>query len=68
MCNGEFIRKDPDEAFEYLDYLAKKSHTWTGPNTLDNTDRLYTYSIINMHHFREEENLKTQVELLTRQL
>lgn len=27
MCNGEFLQKDPDEAIEYLNELAKKAHT-----------------------------------------
>ena len=68
MCNGKFIRKDPDEAFEYLDDLAKKSHTWSGPNVIDNTDRTHTSPSISLQHFREEDSLKTQVELLTRQV
>ncbi|EXC12513.1 hypothetical protein L484_012325 [Morus notabilis] len=27
MCNGEFLQKDPEEAFEYLNELAEKAHT-----------------------------------------
>jgi len=39
MCNGEFLQKDPEEAFEYLNELAEKAHTWTGPSATDSTNR-----------------------------
>ena len=69
MCNGEFLQKDPDEAIEYLNDLAEKAHTWTGPNAIDSTDRTRsTPSSGGIHHFREDDSLKAQVELLTREI
>ena len=64
MCNGEFLQKDPEEAFEYLNELAEKSHTWTGPSATDGTSR----SRPGIYQLREEDNLKAQVESLTRQI
>ena len=69
MCNSEFLLKDPDEAIEYLNDLAEKAHTWTGPNAIDSTDRTRsTPSSRCIHHFREDDSLKAQVELLTREI
>ena len=69
MCNGEFLQKDPDEAIEYLNDLDEKAHPWTGPNAIDSTDRTRsTPSSGGIHHFREDDSLKAQVELLTREI
>ena len=65
MCNGEFLQKDPDEAMEYLIDLAEKSHTWSEPSATDGTSRSRP---IGIYHLREEDNLKAQVENLTKQL
>ena len=51
-----------------MDDLAKKSHTWTGPNAVDSTDRTYTSSSRSIHHDKEHDSLKAQVELLTKQI
>ena len=37
MCNGEFLQKSPNEAFESLDELAEKVYTWSGPYLLKQT-------------------------------
>jgi hypothetical protein len=29
MCNGEFLNKDPNEAWEYFDHLAENAQSWT---------------------------------------
>ena len=65
MCNGEFLQKDPKEAFKYLNELAKKAHTWTGPSATDNTSRS---RLAGIYQLREEDNLKAQIESLTRQI
>ncbi|XP_038978648.1 uncharacterized protein LOC120108978 [Phoenix dactylifera] len=71
MCNGEFLQKDPDEAIEYLNDLAEKAHTWTGPSATDSTSRsrpTATPSSGGIYHLREEDNLKARIEILTREL
>ena len=35
MCNGEFLDKDPEEAFDYLDHLAENSQNWQATNSLN---------------------------------
>ena len=65
MCNGEFLQKDPEEAFEYLNDLAEKAHTWTGPSATESTSRSRPAGI---YQLREEDNLKSQIESLTRQI
>ena len=65
MCNGEFLQKDPEEAFEYLNELAEKAHTWTGPSAIDSTSRSWLAGI---YQLREEDSLKAQIECLTRQI
>ena len=61
MCNGEFLQKDPDEAFEYLDDLAEKSYTWNGPSPMDKPRSTGIYQL------REEDNVKSQIESLRQQ-
>ena len=65
MCNGEFLQKDPEEAIEYLNELAEKAHTWTGPSATDSTNRSRPAGI---YQLKEEDNLKAQVESLTKQI
>ncbi|XP_024018882.1 uncharacterized protein LOC112090862 [Morus notabilis] len=65
MCNGEFLQKDPDEAIEYLNELAEKAHTWTGPSATESTSRSRA---VRVYQLREEDSLKAQVEALTKQI
>ncbi|PON38840.1 Zinc finger, CCHC-type [Parasponia andersonii] len=65
MCNGEFLHKDPNEAIEYLNELAEKVHTWTGPSATDSTSRSRQTRI---YHLREEDRFKAQLDDLSREL
>lgn len=70
-CNGEFLQKNPNDAIEYLDDIAEKTHSWTGPSALDNTSRASinkTHSSGGIYHLREENGWKAKVESLTREL
>lgn len=52
-----------------MNELAEKSHTWTGPNAIDSTNRTHsTTSSGGMHQLRENDRLRAQVKLLTREL
>ena len=62
MCNGDFLSKDPDEAIEYLNELAE---TWAGPSATDSINRSKPNGI---YHLREEDNLKAQLNLVTRKI
>ncbi|KAL5758341.1 hypothetical protein ACOSP7_020952 [Xanthoceras sorbifolium] len=56
---------DLDEAIDYLNDLVEKTHTWTGPSIADGTNRAKTGGI---YYLKEEDNLKSQVEVLSRKL
>ena len=32
MCGGDFLRKNPDEAMDFLNYVAETSKAWDEPN------------------------------------
>ena len=32
MCGGDFLSKNPDEAMEFLNYVAETSKGWDEPN------------------------------------
>ena len=65
MCDGDFLSKDPDDAIEYLNEFVEKAHTWTRPSAIDNTNRSKPNGF---YHLREENNLKAQLNLITRKL
>ena len=31
MCGGDFMNKNPDEAFQFLDYIAEVFRSWEEP-------------------------------------
>ena len=62
VCNGEFLQKDPDEAFDYLDDLAEKSYTWADPCPSEKP------RLDGVYQLREEDGLKAQIQSLTKQL
>jgi cell division protein FtsB len=72
MCNGEFLQKDPDEAIEYLNHLAEKAHTWTGPSATESTNRskphTSTSSSGGIYQLKEEDGLRAQIAQLTKEI
>ena len=32
MCGGDFLRKNPNEAMDFLNYVAETSKAWDEPN------------------------------------
>jgi hypothetical protein len=64
MCNGEFLQKDPDEAIEYLNDLAEKAHTWTGPSATESTNRSKPHTSTSsggIYQLKEDDGLKAQI-------
>ena len=37
MCGGDFLRKNPDEAMDFLNYVAETSKAWDEPNPREQT-------------------------------
>ena len=48
ICNGDFLQKDPNEAMNYLNELAKKAHTWTSASAFESTNRVRSTVFINL--------------------
>ena len=69
MCGGDFLSKNPDEAMDFLNYVAETSKAWDEPNPRE-TDRhkppvnprggIYSLS--------EDVELKAKLSSLTRRL
>ena len=37
MCGGDFMSKSPDEALDFLNYVAEKSRSWDEPYGKDSS-------------------------------
>ena len=69
MCGGDFLSKNPDEAMDFLNYVAETSKAWDEPNTRE-TDRHRPpvnkrggiYSLL------EDGEMKDKLSSLTRRL
>ena len=35
MCGGDFLSKNPDEAMDFLNYVAETSKDWDEPNPIE---------------------------------
>ncbi|KAL5573652.1 hypothetical protein UlMin_023249 [Ulmus minor] len=65
MCSGGFLKKNPEEAFEFLEEAAEKSHQWRGPNPTESTSRNPTPGI---YQLKEEDSINVKLALITRKL
>ncbi|KAM1134674.1 hypothetical protein ACFX19_044474 [Malus domestica] len=71
MCNGEFMSKEHDDALEFLDQIAKKTHQWKGPNLLKSIDRSRpsaSSSSKGIYQLREEDELKVKYDNLAKEI
>lgn len=66
MCNGEFMNKDPDEAFDYFDLLAENAQSWDTTDTLDRSKPSTNPSGGGKYHLREDDDLSARVAILAR--
>ena len=68
MCNGEFLNKDPDEAFDYFDLLAENAQSWDTTDTLDRSRASTNLSGGGKYQLREDDDLSAKVASITRKL
>ena len=68
MCNGEFLNKDPNEAFDYFDFLAENAQFWDTTDTSDRSKASTNPSGGGKCQFREDDDLSARVASLTRKL
>ncbi|CAL2257708.1 unnamed protein product [Prunus armeniaca] len=72
MCNGNFMYKDPEDAFDFLDEIAEKSQIWSTPNTFEPNSQKAKSSINpssgGIYHLKEEDSLKAQLATMAREV
>ncbi|KAF5468887.1 hypothetical protein F2P56_012998, partial [Juglans regia] len=68
MCNGEFFNKEPEEAFEYFDYLSENAQSW---DTADSINRHETSRHVGgggKYTLRDEDDLQARLSLISKKL
>ncbi|XP_075655080.1 uncharacterized protein LOC142625280 [Castanea sativa] len=68
MCNGEFLNKDPDEAFDYFDLLAKNAQSWDTTDTPDRSRASMNPFGGGKYQLRKDDDLNARVASLTNKL
>ena len=56
---------------DYLDEIAKKSNTLTGPSSMDSTDRTRTNTATSsgtVFKLREDDNMSAKISMLTKEI
>ena len=69
MCGGDFLRKNPDEAMHFLNYVAKTSKAWDKPNPRK-ADRMKPTANQRggVYSLTEDMEMKAKLSTLTRRL
>ena len=69
MCGGDFLSKNPDEAMDFLNYVAEPSKGWDEPNPRE-VERIK--HIVNprggIYSLTEDVELKDKLSTLTRRM
>jgi hypothetical protein len=67
MCNGEFMSKAPDEAWDYFDLLAENAQVW---DTTERTDKTKPGPIAKggLYHIKEDDDVNIRLAKLTRKV
>ena len=69
MCGGDFLSKHPNEAMDFLNYVAETSKAWDEPNPRD-AERLRpsNHQRGGMYALSEDTEMKEKLTTLTRRL
>ena len=69
MCEGDFMRKHPEEAMDFFNYVAETSKAWDEPNPGEvERMRPATNSRGGMYSLSEEMEMKAKLSTLARRL
>ncbi|XP_028093765.1 uncharacterized protein LOC114293847 [Camellia sinensis] len=70
MSNGEFLNKDPEEAFRYFDLLAKNAQSSDTTEPLTNSNKTNSSTILGSgkYHLKDDDDLSARLAGLTRRL
>ena len=69
MCGGDFFSKHPDEAMDFLNYMAETSKAWDEPNPREaERMRPSTHQRGGIYALSEDTKMKEKLTTLTRRL
>nr|CAN64804.1 hypothetical protein VITISV_012466 [Vitis vinifera] len=69
ICGGDFMSKSPDEAFEFLNYVAEISRSWDEPHERDlHRSKSQSNSKGGMYMLNENVDLQAKMIVLTKRL
>ena len=69
MCGGDFLSKNPDEAMDFLNYVAETSKAWDEPNPRENDrHRPPVNKRGGIYSLSEDVEMKAKLSSLTRRL
>ena len=69
MCGSDFMSKSPDEAFEFLNYVAEISRSWDEPHERDlHKSKSQSNSKKGMYMLNEDVDLQAKMIALTKRL
>ena len=69
MCGGNFLSKHPDEAIDFLNYVAETSKAWDVPPPRDDEGlRHSSYQGESIHTISEDTLMREKLTILTRRL
>ena len=69
MCGGDFLSKNPDEAMDFLNYVAETSKAWDEPNLREaERMRLSIHQRGGIYALSEDTEIKAKLTTLTRRL
>ena len=67
MCNGEFMNKSPDKAWDYFDLLVDNAQVLESTNTSERA-KLGPSSKGGLYHLKEEDDVNARIARLTRKV
>ena len=69
MCGGDFLNKNPDEAMNFLNYVAETSKGWDEPNPREVKRMKPTVNPRGgIYSLKEEVELKAKLSTLNRRM
>ena len=69
MCGGDFLNKHPDEAMDFLNYVAETSKAWDEPRPRETEGlRHSSHQGESIHTLSEDTLLREKLTILTRRL
>ena len=67
MCGGDFLSKNPDEAMDFLNYIAETSKAWDKPNPREAEKmRPATNQMGGIYALSDDMEMKSKLSTLTR--